>query len=268
MPTTAIFGAGVMGETLLAGLLGTGRDPRSVAVAERRGDRAAQVGDRYGVRLLGAVEAARVADTAVLAVKPQDMDALLGEIGDHLGSGALVVSLAAGIPTAYLQARLPDGCPVVRAMPNTPALVGEGMAALSPGQHCTAEHLEEARALLASCGKVVVVPEAHQDAVTAVSGSGPAYLFYVAEAMIDAGVSLGLPPDLAAELVVQTLYGAAALLRDAGEPPSVLRQRVSSPGGTTVAAVGELDRHGVRVAFRAALRAAAHRSADLAAQRS
>src|SRR6201999_2157827 len=156
------------------------------------------------------------------------------------------------------------GTPVVRVMPNTPALVDEGMAAISAGSHCDDAHLEEAEALLRSCGKVVRVPEAYQDAVTAISGSGPAYIFYVVEAMIEAGVLLGLPRATATELVIQTLVGSAKMLRETGTHPVVLREQVTSPGGTTASALRELEVHRVRAAFLAAMEAARNRSAELA----
>ena len=264
MGTVAIFGAGVMGETLLSGLVRAGRDAADLVVTERREDRAAELRARYGVRSMGNAEAAAVADTLVLVVKPQDMAGLLEEIRDHLTPGALVVSLAAGITTAYLQERLPEGTPVVRVMPNTPALVDQGMAAISPGSHCDEAHLAEAEQLLRSCGKVLRVPEKHQDAVTAISGSGPAYIFYVVEAMIEAGVLLGMPRSTSTELVVQTLYGAATMLKETGQHPTVLREQVSSPGGTTMAALRQLDDHKVRAAFLTAMEAAAARSAQLA----
>ncbi len=221
--------------------------------------------ERYGVRVLDNAQAAELAEVLVLVVKPQDMDGLLGEIRDHIAPGNLVVSLAAGIPTAYLESRLPEGSSVVRVMPNTPALVDQGMAAISPGRNCTQDHLAEAEALLASCGKVLQIAEKHQDAVTAISGSGPAYIFYVVESMIEAGVLLGLPRATATELVVQTLFGAATMLRETGEHPTVLRERVSSPGGTTIAAIRQLEDHKVRAAFMTAMEAAAARSAELAA---
>ena len=265
MATTAIFGAGVMGETLLSGLLRSGRPADDIVITEKRGDHAATLRERYGVRVLDNAQAAEVAEVLVLVVKPQDMDGLLGEIREHIAPGNLVVSLAAGIPTAYLESRLPEGSSVVRVMPNTPALVDQGMAAISPGRNCTAHHLAEAEALLASCGKVLQIAEKHQDAVTAISGSGPAYIFYVVESMIEAGVLLGLPRATSTELVVQTLYGAATMLRETGEHPTVLRERVSSPGGTTMAAIRQLEDHKVRAAFMTAMEAAAARSAELAA---
>jgi pyrroline-5-carboxylate reductase len=263
--TTAIFGAGVMGETLLSGLIRSGRSVDELSITEKRADHAEQLNAKYGVSVLDNAAAADSADVLVLVVKPQDMDGLLAEIRDHVAPGNLVVSLAAGITTEFLESRLPQGSSVVRVMPNTPALVDQGMAAISPGQHCTDEHLEEAEALLRSCGRVVRVPEKYQDAVTAISGSGPAYIFYVVEAMIEAGVVLGLPRATSTELVVQTLFGAATMLKETGEHPTVLRERVSSPGGTTVAALRQLDDHKVRAAFIRAIEAAAERSSELAA---
>jgi pyrroline-5-carboxylate reductase len=265
MTTTAIFGAGVMGETLLSGLIRAGRDVGDLTITEKRADHAARLNEKYGVRVVDNAAAAESADVLVLVVKPQDMHGLLAEIRDHVVPGNLVVSLAAGITTEFLESRLPEGSSVVRVMPNTPALVDQGMAAISPGQHCTEDHLAEAEALLRSCGRVVQVPESYQDAVTAISGSGPAYIFYVVEAMIEAGVVLGLPRATSTELVVQTLFGAATMLKETGEHPTVLRERVSSPGGTTVAALRELDDHKVRAAFIRAIEAAAKRSHELAA---
>jgi pyrroline-5-carboxylate reductase len=261
---TAIFGAGVMGETLLSGLLRSGRSAADLVITEKRVEHAAQLHAKYGVSVLDNAAAASCADVLVLVVKPQDMDGLLAEIRDHVAPGNLVVSLAAGVPTQYLESRLPEESSVVRVMPNTPALVDQGMAAISPGRHCTEEHLQVAEAMLRSCGRVVQVPEKYQDAVTAISGSGPAYIFYVVEAMIEAGVVLGLPRATSTELVVQTLFGAATMLKETGEHPTVLRERVSSPGGTTVAALRQLDDHKVRAAFITAMEAAASRSSELA----
>jgi pyrroline-5-carboxylate reductase len=264
MGLVAIFGAGVMGETLLAGLIRAGRLPSELVVTERRPDRAEELRQRHGVDVVSNLDAAARADTLVLVVKPQDMGTLCDEIAPHVRPGALVVSLAAGITTEFLESRLPAGVPVVRVMPNTPALVDQGMAAISPGAHCDQPHLDEARQLLEAVGRVVVLEEKHLDAVTAISGSGPAYFFYIVEAMIEAGVFLGLPRSTATELVVQTCYGAATMLRETGEHPSVLREQVTSPGGTTVAALRTLDDHKVRAAFISALEAARDRSHELA----
>ncbi|HET9655574.1 MAG TPA: pyrroline-5-carboxylate reductase [Kineosporiaceae bacterium] len=259
----AILGAGVMGETLLSGLLRAGRPASDVVITERRADRAAELAARYGVKVVENTEAAAVADTVVLVVKPQDIAGLLTEIRDHIRTGSLVVCIAAGITTAFVEQHLPEGVAVVRVMPNTPALVDQGMAAISPGSHCDTEHLDRAEALLSATGRVIQVAEYHQDAVTAISGSGPAYIFYVVEAMIEAGVLLGLPRSTSTELVVQTLYGAATMLKETGEHPTVLREQVSSPAGTTMAALRQLDDHKVRAAFLTAMEAARNRSREL-----
>lgn len=262
--TVAILGAGVMGETLASGLIRAGRDLKELVLTERRPERAAELRGRYGVEVLSNLEAAKRAETLVLVVKPQDMTDLLDEVAGEVRAGQLVISLAAGITTQFIESRLPDGVAVVRVMPNTPALVDEGMAAVAPGTHCDDDHLAEAEQLLRSVGRVVHVPEHQLDAVTAVSGSGPAYLFFVVEAMIEAGVHLGLPRSTATELVVQTVVGSAKMLRETGEHPIVLRERVTSPGGTTAAAVRELEDHKVRAAFMTALEAARDRSRALA----
>jgi pyrroline-5-carboxylate reductase len=262
--TVAILGAGVMGETLLSGLLRAGRRAEDLMVGEKRRDRADELEQRYGVAVVGNIEAAQKADTVALVVKPQDMSDLLAEIAPAVRPGQLVVSLAAGITTAFIESRLPEGVAVVRVMSNTAALVDEGMAAISRGSHCDESHLAEAESLMASTGRVIRVPEKQQDAVTAVSGSGPGYLFFVVESMIEAGVHLGLPRSTASELVVQTVVGSAKLLRETGEHPTVLRERVTSPGGTTAAAVRELEDHAVRAAFLGALEAARDRSRELA----
>jgi pyrroline-5-carboxylate reductase len=263
--TVAVLGAGVMGETVVSGLVRAGRSPADMLMSERRPERAAELRERYDVEVVSNTQAAERAETLVLVVKPQDMADLLDEIGPVLRPGQLVISLAAGITSASIEARLPEGVAVVRVMPNTPALVDEGMAAISPGTHCDEAHLLEAEDLLRATGKVIRVPEYQQDAVTAISGSGPAYLFFVVEAMIEAGVHLGLPRSTASELVVQTVVGSAKLLRETGEHPTVLRERVTSPGGTTAAAVRELEDHKVRAAFMTALEAARDRSRALAA---
>ena len=262
--TVAILGAGVMGETVVSGLVRSGRSPGDLMLSERRSERAAELRERYGVAVVGNVEAATKADTLVLVVKPQDMTDLLDEIAPVVRAGQLVISLAAGITTALIESRLPDGVAVVRVMPNTPALVDEGMAAISRGTHCDEAHLVEAEELLRATGRVIRVPEKQQDAVTAISGSGPAYLFFVVEAMIEAGVHLGLPRSTATELVVQTMVGSAKMLRETGEHPTVLRERVTSPGGTTAAAVRKLEDHKVRAAFMTALESARDRSRALA----
>ena len=262
--SVAILGAGVMGESLLSGLVRAGRETSTLLVGEKRLQRATELEEKYGVRVVENRAAAAEADTVVIVVKPQDMADLLTDIAPVLRSGQLLVSLAAGVTTSFIETHVPEGVAVVRVMPNTPALVDEGMAAISPGTHCDDDHLARAEALLSATSKVLRVPENQQDAVTAISGSGPAYLFFVVEAMIEAGVHLGLPRPTATELVVQTVVGSAKLLRETGEHPTVLREQVTSPGGTTAAAVRQLEDHKVRAAFLTAMEAARDRSRDLA----
>ncbi len=261
----AILGAGVMGETVLSGLLRAGWRADQIVATDRRLERQHELSAKYGIKMLENTEAVAEAETVILVVKPQDMNDLLKEISQSIKPGALVVSLAAGVDTAFIESRLPEGVAVVRVMPNTPAQVDEGMAAISPGSHSTQDHLDRVTEILSATGRVITVPERYQDAVTAISGTGPAYLFFVVEAMIEAGVHLGLPRDTATELVVQTMLGSAKLLRETGEHPTVLRERVTSPGGTTAAAVRELEDHKVRAAFLRAMEAARDRSRDLAA---
>jgi pyrroline-5-carboxylate reductase len=260
--TLAILGAGKLGEALLSGILRSGSSAHDVVVVERHAERAAFLKDQYGVRAVEVPEAVAFARTLVIAVKPQDIGGLLDELGPLVTPAHLVVSVAAGIPTAYLEKRL-VGVPVVRVMPNTPALVDEAMSAISAGAHAGEEHLAATEALLSPVGRVLRVPEKQQDAVTALSGSGPAYFFFLVEAMIDAGILLGLPRAVAADLIVQTALGSARMLRDTGEHPVQLREAVTSPGGTTIMAIRELERHGVRAALLAAIEAARDRSAEL-----
>jgi pyrroline-5-carboxylate reductase len=260
----AILGAGVMGETVLSGLLRAGWSPEQITVTDRRPERQLELQQKYGVVVVENSEAAAAAGTVILVVKPQDMNDLLGEISGALRPGTLVVSLAAGVDTAAIEAQLPHGTPVVRVMPNTPAQVDEGMAAISPGTYADQGHLDRVADILSATGRVVILPERYQDAVTAISGTGPAYLFFVVEAMIEAGVHLGLPRDTSTELVVQTMLGSAKLLRETGEHPTVLRERVTSPGGTTAAAIRQLEEHKVRAAFLVAVEAARDRSRSLA----
>ena len=261
--TIAIIGAGVMGETLLAGLLRAGHPASEIIATTRKDDQGAELRSKYGIDVVDNAAAASRADSLLLVVKPQDMRAVLEEVAPHLKPTTLVVSLAAGITTKFIESLLADGTAVIRVMPNTPALVDEGMAAISAGSNVSEENLATAEKIMRSVGHVVRVAEKHQDAITAISGSGPAYIFYVVEAMIESGVMLGLPRDTATELVLQTVYGAATMLRETGEHPTVLREQVTSPGGTTVAALRQFDDHKVRAAFMSAMEAARDRSRQL-----
>ncbi|KDN84928.1 pyrroline-5-carboxylate reductase [Kitasatospora cheerisanensis KCTC 2395] len=260
----AFLGTGKIGEALLSGLLRAGADPADVLITARRPERATELADRYGVTTATNAEAAKLADTLILAVKPQDMGTLLDELAEHVAADKLIVSAAAGIPTAWFEERLAPGTPVVRVMPNTPVLVDEGMSVISGGSHATEAHLARTEAIFRSVGKALRVPENQQDAATALSGSGPAYFYFLVEAMIDAGILLGLPRQVAHELIVQSAIGASVMLRDSGEHPVKLREAVTSPAGTTIAAIRELENHGVRAALLGALEAARDRSRELA----
>jgi pyrroline-5-carboxylate reductase len=254
-----------MGEALTSGLLRAGQSPAGVVAAVRRADRAAQLRDSYGIEVLSAAQAAAKAQTLVITVKPQDMAVLLEEIAPQVSADKLVISVAAGITTAFIERRLTGDVPVIRVMSNTPVLVDEAMSVISPGTHAAEEHLRRAEDLLTPVGQVLRIPESQQDAATALSGSGPAYVYFLVEAMVDAGILLGMPRASALEMVKQVVYGAATMLRDSGEHPVILREAVTSPAGTTASAIRELERHGVRAAFLAAIEAASDRGRELGA---
>ena len=255
----AILGAGRIGESLLSGLLTSGwREPAEVVVSGRREDRLRELAEQHGVTAtLSNAEAIAGAALVVISVKPQDYEVLLGEIGGLLEPSQTVLSIMAAIPTSAIEQLIAPRVPVVRAMPNAPATVHEGIAGV-----CAGAHAEE---VLSHLGAVVRVPERSMDAVTAVSGSGPAYFALLAEAMIEAGILLGLSREVTTRLVVQTMLGTAHLLRDEHMHPVELREAVTSPGGTTIVAIRELERAGVRAAFLNAIQAAMERSRELAA---
>ena len=261
-----ILGTGKIGEALLSGLLSSGwRGPHEVAASVRRPERVEELRERYGVEATTSnAEVVARAAVVVVAVKPQDIAILLGEIGALVSPEQTVLSIAAAIPTSAIEARLARGVPVVRAMPNTPSTVHEGIAGVCAGAHAGDEHLQQAEEVLRHLGFVVRVPERAMDAVTAVSGSGPAYFALLAEAMIEAGILLGLSREISTQLVVQTMLGTAKQLRDERIHPVELREMVTSPGGTTIAAIRELERAGVRAAFLNAIQAAMRRSKELA----
>jgi pyrroline-5-carboxylate reductase len=263
----AVLGGGRMGEALVSGLIRSGgRRADQIVVTVRREERGRQLADSLGVETTRSnPDAVRGAAIVVLTVKPQDMRALLEEIRDALDPGQLVVSFAAGIRTSFVEAFCPPGTPVVRVMSNVPVVVDEAMSVISPGRVAGDEHLEVAEELLRSVGRVIRLSETHQDAVTATSGSGPAYFFLLAEAMIEACILLGLSRDVATELIIQTMLGSARMLRDTGKHPVELREMVTSPGGTTFVAIRHLEQAGVRAAFLNAIDAARTRSAELAA---
>ena len=286
MARIALVGGGSMGEALLSGLLRAGRQVKDLVVSERMPGRARYLADTYSVQVTSLPDAVGNATFVIIAVKPSDVGSVVGEIAqiaceaDHDSPDQVFITVAAGVTTAYLESKLPAGTPVVRVMPNAPALVGAGVSAMASGRYATPEQLKEVAALFDSVGTVLTVPEEHLDAVTAVSGSGPAYFFLMVEALVDAGVGAGLSRAVATELVSQTMAGSAALLLDRMEhdrgtgsdttrdlsldtSAARLRAVVTSPGGTTAAALRELEKGGLRAAVDDAVRAAKIRSEQL-----
>lgn len=286
MARIAIVGGGSIGEALLSGLLRSGRRVKDLVVAERLPDRARYLAETYSVLVTSLRDAVENATFVIVAVKPSDVESVIGEIAQTAAEAGddspeqVFITVAAGVTTGYLESKLPAGTPVVRVMPNAPALVGAGVSALAKGRFVTPEQLKEVGALFDSVGGVLTVPEAQLDAVTAVSGSGPAYFFLMVEALVDAAVGAGLSRPVATDLVSQTMAGSAAMLLErmeqdrapAGEAaPDLsvdttaarLRATVTSPGGTTAAALRELERRGFRAAVDEAVRAAKTRSEQL-----
>jgi pyrroline-5-carboxylate reductase len=263
MTRIAILGAGRIGEALVSGLVSSGWT--DIVATTRSDARAAELRERYGIETTTSnIDAAAGAGIVVISVKPQDIDVLLEQIRDTLTPEQTVLTIAAAMTTAYIEARLPEGVPVVRAMPNAPSTVHEGMAGLAAGSHADDEHLAAAEDVLTHLGRVVRVPESAMDAITALSGSGPAYFALLAEAMIEAGILLGISREISTTLVVQTMLGTAKQLRDEKMHPVELREAVTSPGGTTIAAIRELEQAGVRAAFLNAIQAAMTRARELA----
>ena len=281
MARIAIVGGGNIGEALLAGLLRAGRQVKDLAVAEKAPERAEYLAKKYSVRVTDVGGAVENASFVILAVKPGDVESLVAEIAEAATQAEgnaveqVLVCVIAGVGTAFYESRLPAGFPVIRVMPNAPALVGAGVSALAAGRFATDEQMGQAAELFQSVGGVLRVPESQLDAVTAVSGSGPAYFFLFAEALVDAGVAAGLSRAVATELVSQTMAGSAAMLLErldaqqggaAGRPDTSaaeLRAIVTSPGGTTAAGLRELEAAGLREAVAAAVNAAKTRSEQL-----
>jgi pyrroline-5-carboxylate reductase len=265
----AVLGVGVMGEALVAGFLGGGKiSHKQVVVTDPRSERLAEVSRQYGVGVTpsnaGAVAGA---DLVIVAVKPAIVPVVLGEIAPVLRPGTVVVSIAAGVTVAELEAALPAGVAVVRAMPNSACQVREGMVALAAGRGMTADHRALVGEAMDCVGRTVWLDEQLMDAVTGLSGSGPAYVFVLLEALADGGVKAGLPRQTALELAVQTVLGAARMVAETGSHPAVLKDRVATPGGTTIAGLAVLEEAGFRGTVMRAVEAAARRSAELAAQR-
>jgi pyrroline-5-carboxylate reductase len=261
--TITVIGGGRMGEAIVGGLLASGAvAPEQFTIAEPSANRRAELTVAHAVRCVAHASEALPADVALLAVKPQIADGVIGGLAEGLGS-SLVVSIVAGFTCAHLESLLPEGTAVVRVMPNTPAMVGEGMAVVSGGDEATADDVLLVESLFAQIGRAVVVDERYQNAATAISGSGPAYFALVIDALSRAGVRQGLPRDVAQALAVQTMLGTARMLEETGVHPEVLIDGVSSPGGTTIAAIEALEAGGLRAAFADAVAANVARSQEL-----
>ncbi len=264
-PRVAVIGGGVMGGTIVGALLAAGWAAADVVVSEKDPARGRALIDAHGVTvepsITSAVEAAGV---VVIAVKPQDAGSVVETVAGALAPDALVVSVAAGLAADFFESRLPEGTPVVRTMPNTPAIVSQGATAVAAGAHADAHHVALVGSMLRSTGLVITVDEADLDAVTAVSGSGPAYFYAFVEALVDAGVAQGLDHTMATRLATQTFVGAARLLVETGETPQALRAKVSSPGGTTLAALKAMEEAGLPAVVRAGAEAAAARAQEMA----
>lgn len=258
-----IIGGGVMGEALLSRLLAQGLyQPSAVLVSEPQPQRREFLQAKYGVGVTVDNQAiVEAAQTLLLAIKPQVFDTVIASL-QLSPQPQLILSILAGVPLARLEAGFP-GKPVIRAMPNTPATVGAGVTAIVGGIHTQPHHLDQARQIFAAVGEVAEVPESLMDAVTGLSGSGPGYVAVMIEALIDGGVAVGLPRSIATQLALQTMRGTAELLQTTGIHPAELKDRVTSPGGTTIAGIAQLEQAGVRSALIEAVRAACRRSQEL-----
>ena len=264
MNQVGVIGAGVMGEALIAALISYGISPDSITISEKRNDRADELSARYGIKVEDVATNVSKADALLLVVKPQDMATTLDQIKGSINSSAVVITFAAGKTIAFIEQGLGTANPVVRVMPNTPTLVGAGMAAISLGAGVSAKQSEFVSGFLAATGKVIEVSEDLQDAVTATSGSGPAYFFRFVEAMVDGAKALGLSDADATTLTIQTIVGAAKLLDESGKSATTLRENVTSPNGTTAAALASFESHQLGDVVAKAMKAARDRSQELA----
>jgi pyrroline-5-carboxylate reductase len=259
-----VIGAGVMGEALISALIAAGVKPSSITISEKREERTRELVSRYGVRTRDLATTISKSDALLLVVKPQDMAVVLDDVKSLIRPETLVISFAAGKRIEFISTRLGGLNPVIRVMPNTATLVGEGMAAISMGPGVSSSQSEFVREFLGATGRVVVVAEELLDAVTAVSGSGPAYFFYFVESMVKAGTELGLSHDVATELTVQTIVGAAKLLATSSKSATTLRENVTSPKGVTAAAIAAFDSADLALTVKTAMIAARNRSQELA----
>ncbi len=258
------LGAGNMANALIRGLLRAGELAANISATVKREEKRAELVGAHGIAVgFDNLAAARAAAVVVLAVKPQAMDKLLTQIAPVIDASKLVISVAAGVPIAAIERRFGGGTRIVRSMPNTPALVGLGATAISPSEHATVADLELAKALFDAVGFTTVLDESLLDAVTGLSGSGPAYIFLIIEALSDAGVKVGLSRHVALRLAAQTVAGSARLLLETGQHPGHLKDQVTSPGGTAIAGLHTLEAGGLRTTLIDAVEAATHRAKQL-----
>jgi pyrroline-5-carboxylate reductase len=258
-----IIGAGIMGEALLVAVSKADITVTSIAITDKRSERVAEMQKKYGCAMSSPSEIALHAENILLVVKPQDMNLLLEEIGKTVSTSQRVISFAAGKKTSHIEGFLQEGVPVLRVMPNTPMSVGIGASAISAGKYASKDDVKAVEELLKASGKTIIVDESLQDAVTATSGSGPAYFFRFVEAMISGAIDLGLSESDAKTLVIQTITGAAAMLNVEGASPSTLRENVTSPNGTTFAALQVFESMDIEGIIKKAMRAARDRSQEL-----
>jgi len=258
-----VIGVGIMGEALISGLVSSRFPKAQIVFSEKRGDRAHEISTKYGARALEVNDLARTSDVILLVVKPQDLGDLLDALKPNLNQKALLVSFAAGKTTDFIQKKVGADSAVIRVMPNTPTLIGLGMAAISLGKSVDTEQAKFVSDFLLACGKVISVDESLQDAVTALSGSGPAYFFAFVEEMIKSGVKLGLSQEEANTLAIQTIIGSAAMLEQSGKSATVLRENVTSPNGTTAAALKVFNDKEFGEIISSAMKAAYDRSKEL-----
>ncbi|WP_027717357.1 pyrroline-5-carboxylate reductase [Desulfovirgula thermocuniculi] len=261
------IGGGAMAEALLRGLVSGGIPPGNLYASDTRRERLDYLRRELGINTLPSNrDLAKSTDVVILAVKPQVMGEVLKEIGELFHPAQTVISIAAGIPIEFIEEHIPAPVPVIRVMPNTPCLLRAGASALCVGKHATARDQERAMAIFSAVGRAVMVPEELMDAVTGLSGSGPAYMYVILEALADAGVRVGLPRDVALVLSAQTMLGAARMVLETGEHPGRLKNMVTTPGGTAIAGIYALEEGGLRVTLMRAVEEATRRSKELSAK--
>lgn len=264
MTRLAVIGGGTMAEALIKGLLGKGLyHADDVVVSDPLETRREYLREQYGVRMTPHNLDCLGADVIVFAIKPAQLSAVLKEVGPSWGSTSLAISIVAGTRLEHLTAQFPAHSPVIRAMPNTPCVIGEGITAIAGNEHVTSPHLDAAKAIFGAVGHVLELPEAYFDAVTGLSGSGPAYVTLILEALIDAGVQQGLPRRISRELVCQTVIGSAMLVQQSGKHPAELKDQVVTPAGTTAAGLQVLEEAAIRATLCLAVKAATLRSSEL-----